>query len=85
MPIQINGNDKVRIKHLITEGVRVKQEVQDLNEGLRETVKAIAEELEIKPAVLNKAITASFKGDYHDRVDELDIIESILHAAGEDI
>lgn len=85
MPIRIGPDDKVRLKQLITEGVRVKQEVQDLGEGLRETVKAIAEELEIKPAVLNKAITAAFKGDYADRVDELDIIESILHAAGEQV
>ena len=54
MTISINSSDVTRLKHLVTEGVRVKQEVEDLNEGLKETVKAVAEELEIKPKLLNK-------------------------------
>ena len=32
------------------------QEVDDLNGGLKDTVKAIAEEMQIKPTVLSKAI-----------------------------
>jgi len=45
-----------KLKQVINEGVTVLQEVTDLQEGLKETVKAVAEELDIKPAKLNKAI-----------------------------
>ena len=47
MAIQITQSDKDRLINIINEGVKVNQEIDDLREGLRETVKAIAEELEI--------------------------------------
>lgn len=82
MAITITSEDIVRLKHLVTEGVRVKQEVEDLNEGLKETVKAVAEELEIKPRLLNKVISIAHKGDLRVHTDELEDIEAILEATG---
>jgi len=46
--------EKAKIRQLIAEGVTVLQEVQDLNEGLNDTIKAVAEELEVKPSVIKK-------------------------------
>lgn len=57
-------------------------EVDDLKSGLRDTVKAIAEEMEIKPAVINKAITIAHKDSYKNVADDMDLLDSILHAAG---
>ena len=85
MTISINSSDVTRLKHLVTEGVRVKQEVEDLSEGLKETVKAVAEELEIKPKLLNKVITIAYKGNLQVHTDELEDIEAILTATGERI
>jgi hypothetical protein len=82
MTISINSSDVTRLKHLVTEGVRVKQEVEDLSEGLKETVKAVAEELEIKPKLLNKVITIAYKGNLQVHTDELEDIEAILTATG---
>ena len=42
--------DVNKLKHLIKEGIQVTQEVETLREGLRDTVKAIAEEMDIKPS-----------------------------------
>ena len=39
----------------------VMHEVETLNGGLNDTVKAIAEELEIKPGILKKAIRIAHK------------------------
>ena len=36
------AEDIARLKQLVNEGCQVKQEIDDLNAGLRETVKAIA-------------------------------------------
>jgi hypothetical protein len=82
MSVHISEADKVRLKHLVSEGVRVKQEVESLNEGLKETVKAIAEELEIKPSLLNKAIRIAYKGDLQIHANELEDVETILDAIG---
>lgn len=82
MAIQINASDKDRLINIITEGVKVNQEIDDLREGLRETVKAIAEELEIKPSLLNKAIKIAQKGDWNLKQDEMDDLEAILTATG---
>ena len=62
--------------------MQVKQEVSDLNAGLRETVKALSEELEIKPAMLNKAISVAFKAGLHDEQTKLEELETILATVG---
>ena len=45
-----SSDDQAKIKQIIQQGTNVKQEVQDLNEGLRDTVKSVA--LEIVKSVM---------------------------------
>ena len=52
--------EQERLKTIINEGIQVTQEISYLQEGLRDTVKAVAEELDIKPSVLNKAIRVAY-------------------------
>ena len=40
--------EKAKLEKLINEGSTVLREIEDLNEGLKDTVKAVAEELNIK-------------------------------------
>ena len=74
--------EKAKLERLVNEGVNVLQEVQDLQEGLKDTVKSVAEELEIKPALINKAISVAHRGNYQNIADEMDTLESILNTAG---
>ena len=76
------GEDIIRLKQLISEGCQVNQEIDDLKEGLRDTIKAIAEEIEVKPSQLAKAIRIAHKESMQDERDALDEIEDILDAAG---
>jgi len=78
----LTSDDKAKIKNVVEEGMKVTQEIEDLRGGLRDTVKAVAEELGIKPSAINKAIRAAFKSDIADTRDELDNIEEILNVAG---
>ncbi len=73
-----------KLKQIVSEGVQVHSEVDTLKEGLSETVKAIAEELDIKPAVLNKAIRTAYKADLEDKREALGDLEDILVAVGRD-
>jgi len=77
-----NDAEKQKLIQLIREGSQVLGEVDDLKGGLRDTVKAIAEELELKPGLINKAITIAHKDSYKNLTDDLDMLESILVAAG---
>jgi transposase-like protein len=70
--------EKAKLERLISEGSTVMQEVEDLNEGLKETVKAVAEELQIKPSVINKAIKIAHKGDWQSHNEDWAEIEAIL-------
>jgi hypothetical protein len=54
--------EKAKLERLINEGSTVLREVDDLQVGLRETVKAVAEELQIKPSIITKAIKIAHKG-----------------------
>ncbi len=77
-----NEAEKTKLIQLIKEGSQVLGEVDDLKAGLRDTVKALAEELELKPAMLNKAITIAHKDYYKSVADDMDLLDSILAAAG---
>ena len=54
----------------------------DLKAGLKDTVKALSEELELKPALINKAISIAHRDNYKAVADDMDMLDSILSAAG---
>ena len=70
--------EKAKLERLITEGSNVLRELEDLQEGLKETVKAVAEELQIKPSIINKAIRRAHKDNWKSHEDEWNEIEMIL-------
>lgn len=73
-----------KLKELVTEGIQVHNEVDTLKDGLKDTVKAIAEEMDIKPAVLNKAIRTAYKADLEAKREAMGELEDILVAVGRD-
>ena len=77
-----NDGEKQKLVQIISQGSQVLGEVDDLKSGLRDTVKSIAEELELKPALINKAISIAHKGNYQNISDDMDTLDSILTAAG---
>jgi len=56
-----SSEQKAKLNQVINEGIAVMQEVEDLNAGLSDTVKAVAESMDIKPGVLKKAIRIAHK------------------------
>lgn len=80
-----NADQKAKLKHLINEGIAVKSEIETLNGGLNDTVKAIAEELDIKPSVLKKAINTAYKSNFHQATEEFELLENILVSTGRDV
>ncbi len=79
---KLSPENIARLKQLVADGVQVMQEVEDLKEGLSDTVKAIAEELEVKPAQLNKLIKAVQKGTMNDQREAFDELDELYKAGG---
>lgn len=76
--------EKAKLERIVKEGVTVLQEIQDLQGGLKETVKAVAEELDVKPSLINKAIKVAQKGDWERHQDEFEDLETIVATVGAD-
>ena len=77
-----SSEEKAKLTQLINEGITVMQEVDDLNDGLTDTVKAIAEELQIKPTVLKKAMKTAYKADFDKHSADYEELENILSTVG---
>ena len=77
-----NNEAKIKLTQLINEGMSVMHEIETLNEGLSDTVKAIAEELEIKPAILKKAIKIAQKSKFGDTNADHETLTDILETVG---
>jgi len=79
---KLSQENIARLKQLVQDGVSVLQECEDLKQGLNETVKAIAEELEVKSAQLNKLIKIVQKGRMNDAREDWDELEELYKAGG---
>jgi len=77
-----NGDQKIKLTQIINEGMQVMHENDTLQGGLTDTVKAIAEELEIKPAVLKKAIRMAHKASFGQEQQDHELLETILTTVG---
>lgn len=76
--------EKAKLERLINEGSNVMREVEDLQIGLKETVKAVAEELNVKPALINKAIKVAQKRDWEKHADAFEDLETLVATLGYD-
>lgn len=77
-----SGEQKAKLTQLINEGITVMSEVEDLTAGLNDTIKAVAEELEVKPAVLKKAIRVAQKSKFTDTNKDHEELTTILETVG---
>jgi len=76
------NDQKLKLTQLINEGCQVMHEVETLNAGLNDTIKAVAEELNIKPAVLKKAVKVAHKMEFGKTQKEQELLENILVTTG---
>ena len=73
-----NQDEKVKLTQLINQGLSTLNEIETLTGGLNDTVKAIAEEMEIKPAVLKKAIKTAYKSTLNQTNEDHEELNTIL-------
>lgn len=85
MAKMFSSEQKAKLTQLINEGIQVLTEVEDLTAGLNDTVKAIAEELEVKPAILKKAIKIAQKSKFTDTNADHETLTDILETVGRTI
>ena len=82
MSVTFNPDQKKKLEQLFKDGISVMTEVDILNEGLRDTIKAIAEEMEIKPSVLRKAVRTAYKVQFQKEKEDSELLEDILETVG---
>jgi len=70
-----------RLRALMRDGATVLQEVSDLREGLKETVKAVAEELDVKPAQINKLIKICYEGSMDEKREAFEELEELYKSS----
>jgi DNA-binding MarR family transcriptional regulator len=80
--VTFSGDQKIKLNQIMKEGMQVLHEVDTLNEGLNDTIKAVAEELNIKPAILKKAIKIAHKAEFGQTQRDHSVLETILEATG---
>ena len=71
-----------KLNQIINEGIQVTMEIETLQDGLTDTVKAISEELNIKPSILKKAIRLAHKSEFGREQDDHSLLEQILTQVG---
>jgi len=77
-----SADQKAKLTQIINEGMQVMHEIETLNGGLSDTVKAVAEEMDIKPNILKKAIKLAHKAEFGREQQDHALLETILTTVG---
>jgi len=77
-----SAEQKAKLTQMVNEGMQVMHEVETLNGGLSDTIRAVAEELEIKPNILKKAIRLAHKAEFGREQQDHALLETILTTVG---
>ena len=77
-----SGEAKLKLTQMINEGMATMQEIETLQGGLTDTVKAVAEELDIKPSILKKAIRTAYKSRLGEANKEHEELNTSLETVG---
>lgn len=77
-----SAEQKAKLTAIINEGIQVLTEIDDLNAGLSDTIKAVAEEMEIKPAILKRAIKIAAKSKLNETNKDNEELNTILETVG---
>ena len=77
-----SSEQKLKLTQVINEGMQIMMEVETLNGGLSDTIKAVAEELDIKPGILKKAIKLAHKSEFGKEQQDHALLENILTTVG---
>jgi len=77
-----NGGAKVKLMQLFNDSQTTMREIEDLTGGLNDTIKAIATELEIKPALLKRAVKIAYKANLGETNKSHAELNAILQTVG---
>lgn len=77
-----SADQKIKLTQLINEGMSVLHEVDTLQGGLNDTIKAVAEELEVKPSTLKKAIKIAHKASLTQTNKDHEELNQVLETVG---
>ena len=77
-----SGEARIKLTQLVNEGMATMHEIETLNGGLSDTIKAVGEELEIKPSILKKAIRIAHKAALGQANKDHDELNEVLEVVG---
>lgn len=77
-----SGDQKIKLTQIVNEGMTTLHEIDTLQGGLSDTIKAVAEELEIKPSILKKAIKLAYKSGLTQTNKDHEDLNTILECVG---
>lgn len=78
------AEEKAKLERLVREAVSIHQEIEDLQGGLKDTIKSVSEELNIKTSLINKAIKVAKNKDWGRITDEFEDLETLIATIGAD-
>ena len=77
-----NAEEKIKLTALFNECIPTMVEIETLSGGLADTIKAVAEEMEVKPSILKKALRTAHKSSLGTANQDHDAVNTILELVG---
>lgn len=80
-----SSEDIAKLKNCFTDGIQTLQEIDDLQDHMKELCKSVADELDIPVSIIKTAIKTVHKGVHQNTKDRINAIEELCNTVGRPI
>lgn len=77
-----SAEEKIKLTQLFNECLPTMVEIETLSGGIADTIKAVAEEMEVKPSILKKAMRIAHKAALGTTNQDHEAVNTILETVG---
>lgn len=82
MDKEFSTEEKVKLQQLFSQCMPTMVEIETLSGGLSDTIKAVAEEMEVKPSILKKALRIAHKAALGTTNQDHEAVNTVLEIVG---
>lgn len=80
--INLTPEQRQKLDYLMKHGATELDKIKQIRENLNEDIKAFAEEIDVKPKHVRKAVRIAHNANFQDHQEDYDVVQTLLEATG---
>lgn len=80
--LNLTPDQRTKLDYIMKQGAIELDKIKQIREALNEDIKAFAEEIDVKPKHVRKAVRLAHNANFQDHQEDYDVVQTLLEATG---